>query len=70
MYQAHAEYLTSPDNCGLLANSDLEEHGYAENLFLCWGQPDCMMAPGVLDSICEKRGVEMFHEARKSFCVL
>ena len=53
MRQAHTEYLTSEDNCGLLANSDLEEHGYGENLFLCYGEANCMMAPGVLESICE-----------------
>lgn len=53
MRQAHAEYLTTEKNCGYLANSDLKEHGYGENVFLCWGQAGCMLAPGVLESICE-----------------
>lgn len=51
--QAHAEYLTTPDNCGYLFYSDVAEHGYGENLYLCYGQADCMLEEGVLESFCE-----------------
>ncbi|CAM9289939.1 unnamed protein product, partial [Scytosiphon promiscuus] len=48
--KAHAEYLTTPDKCGYLFYSDVAEHGYGENLYLCYGQADCMLADGVLES--------------------
>ncbi|CAM9383445.1 unnamed protein product, partial [Hapterophycus canaliculatus] len=48
--KAHAEYLTTPDNCGYLFYSDVAEHGFGENLYLCYGQADCMLEEGVLES--------------------
>ena len=51
--QAHAEFLTSADNCGYLGNSNLEEHGFGENLYLCYGEVGCMMEEGALESVCE-----------------
>lgn len=64
MKQAHAEYLTTDENCGYLFYSDVAEHGYGENLYLCYGQADCMLDEGVLESFCESdlRAVTISHD--------
>ncbi|CAN0028972.1 unnamed protein product [Pylaiella littoralis] len=50
---AHAEFLTTPENCGSLSYTDADAHDFGENLFLCYGSADCMTAEGVLESYYE-----------------